>query len=74
MRSLRSPVTVIALAGALVVLGFTIAQAVREDSLAPVWMAGWLPAVIVAIVWPHPRRDCRGRLRRGRPEQSPRER
>ena len=72
MRSLRSPVTVIALAGALVVLGFTIAQAVREDSLAPVWMAGWLPAVIVAIVWPHPHRDCRGR--RGRPEHSPRER
>jgi hypothetical protein len=40
-------------------------QAVRQDSWAPIWSVGWLPAVCVASLWiPSRGRDCRPRLRR----------
>lgn len=33
---------------AAIILGSAIAQAIRQQSLDPVWMVGWLPAVMVA--------------------------
>jgi hypothetical protein len=32
-----------------IILGAAIAQAIRQHSLDPVWMVGWLPAVLVAV-------------------------
>ena len=34
---------------ASIIMSSAIAQAVREHSLGPVWMVGWLPAVLVAV-------------------------
>ncbi len=55
---------------AAIIMGPAIAQAVREHSLGPAWMVGWLPAVLVAV-YPavtgrdrQPRRSCLFRLRR----------
>ena len=42
----RSKLGVASLAVAAVVLGLSIAQAVRHDSLDPIWAIAWLPAVI----------------------------
>ena len=67
----RPPVAVAALAVAALILGLTIAQAVRQDSLDPLWTIGWLPAVIVAAL-AMPRKPCRGRLRRDRGPEAPR--
>ena len=58
-------ITGLALSLAVIVLGFSIAQAVREDSLGPIWMIGWLPAVLVASVYrPASAERCLPRLRR----------
>ncbi len=53
-----------------VIIGSAIAQAIRQHSLDPVWMVGWLPAVLVAA-YPSvtgrggpARGRCRPRLRR----------
>ena len=32
-----------------VIAGAAIAQAARQHSLGPIWTAGWLPAVLVAV-------------------------
>jgi hypothetical protein len=55
---------------AAIIIGTAIAQAVRQHSLDPIWMVGWLPAVLVAV-YPaatgrgrRARRACLGRLRR----------
>lgn len=37
------------LALSAIILGAAIAQAIRQHSLDPVWMVGWLPAVLVAV-------------------------
>ena len=43
----------------------TVVQAVRQDSWGPIWMIGWLPAVLVGLVHRQPNeRSCRPRLRR----------
>jgi hypothetical protein len=34
---------------AAIIIGTAIAQAVRQHSLDPIWMVGWLPAVLVAV-------------------------
>ena len=47
----RSKLGIASLAVAAVVLGVSIAQATRQDSLAPIWMIGWLPAVIVGAFY-----------------------
>jgi len=31
-----------------VILTLSVVQAIDQDSLAPIWMVGWLPAVVVA--------------------------
>jgi hypothetical protein len=67
----RSPIAAAALAVAAVILGLTIAQAVRQGSLDPLWTIGWLPAVIVAAL-ATPRTPCRGRLRPDRGSEAPR--
>jgi len=41
--------SIAALDVAAVVGGLTIAQAVRQHSLTPIWLIGWLPAVIVGV-------------------------
>ena len=53
-----------------IIFGAAIAQAIRQHSLDPVWMVGWLPAVLVAA-YPsmtgrggQAHRRCRPRLRR----------
>ena len=58
------------LAVVLLIAGAALAQAVREHSLGPIWMVGWLPAVVVAV-YPSlfqrgrsARRPCLPRLRR----------
>jgi hypothetical protein len=48
-----------------VVAGATIAQAIREHSLQPIWSTAWLPAVLVATLGVHPNtRECLHRLGR----------
>ena len=37
------------LALSAIIFGAAIAQAIRQHSLDPVWMVGWLPAVLVAV-------------------------
>jgi hypothetical protein len=32
-----------------IIIGSAIAQAIRQHSLDPVWMVGWLPAVLVGV-------------------------
>jgi hypothetical protein len=55
----------VTIGAATVVLAASIAAAIRQNSLDPIWTVGWLPAVIVAQLgrrerakrcWPFPRR------------------
>jgi hypothetical protein len=32
-----------------IIVGSAIAQAIRQHSLDPVWMVGWLPAVLAGV-------------------------
>jgi hypothetical protein len=50
---------------AAVLMGLTVAQAIRDHSWQPIWGVGWLPAVLVASLgsrrptarcWPRSRR------------------
>ena len=37
----------------------SVVQAARQDSWAPIWSVGWLPAVLVASLWtPAARTSC----------------
>jgi hypothetical protein len=53
-----------------IIIGSAVAQAIRQHSLDPIWMVGWLPAVLAAVypaltgrgARPHGR--CLPRLRR----------
>ena len=61
----RSNLGIASLAVAAVVLGLSIAQAVRQGSLEPIWMIGWLPAVIAGGFYkPSKAKRCSLRLRR----------
>ena len=43
----------------------TVVQAVRQDSWGPIWMMGWLPAVLVGLLRRQPNDpSCWPRLRR----------
>ena len=42
----RRKLEIAALAVAALVLGLSIAQAVREGSVGPIWAIAWLPAVL----------------------------
>ena len=53
-------VAVLAIAGIVVVA--TVVQAIRQDSVGPIWMIGWLPAVLVASLY----RPAAGKPRRPR--------
>ena len=62
---------------AAIIAGAAIAQAARRHSLDPIWMAGWLPAVLVAV-YPavtgrgrQAGRPCLARLRRSGPAAPP---
>ena len=46
-----------------IIIGAAIAQAIRQHSLDPVWMVGWLPAVLVGV---YPALTGRGGSARGR--------
>ena len=55
-------IAVLAIAALIVVA--SLVQAIRDDSWAPIWSTGWLPAVLVASLWtPASRKPCRPRLR-----------
>jgi lipopolysaccharide export LptBFGC system permease protein LptF len=41
-------VVIVTLAGAALILALSFVQAIEQHSLAPIWMAGWLPAILVA--------------------------
>jgi hypothetical protein len=61
----RSKLGIAWLAVAAVVLGLSIAQAARQDSLDPIWMIGWLPAVLAGAFYRQPgAKRCSPRLRR----------
>jgi hypothetical protein len=53
-----------------IILGSAVAQAIRQYSLDPIWMVGWLPAVLAGIYPALTRRGgrahgrCLPRLRR----------
>jgi hypothetical protein len=47
-RSRSRLVAIVTLAGAAPILALCVVQAIEQDSLAPIWMAAWLPAVLVA--------------------------
>ena len=56
-------IPVLAIAGFVALA--SLAQAVRQESWAPIWSIGWLPAVLVASLWtPASRKPCWSRLRR----------
>ena len=62
----RPPIVVLVpvLAIAAFVVVASLVQAVRDDSWAPIWSIGWLPAVLVASLWePASGRSCWPRLR-----------
>jgi hypothetical protein len=54
--------SIVVLFVAALVAGLTIAQAVRQHSWAPIWLIGWLPAILVGAFYRSaiPRR-CPGR-------------
>jgi hypothetical protein len=47
------------LALAAVIGGLTVTRAIQQQSLQPLWLAGWLPAVLVAVCIPSRRRQTR---------------
>jgi hypothetical protein len=61
-----SSFTRLALILAVVIGVLTIIQAIRQDSWGPIWLIGWLPAVLVAVLAP-PRWRRLGRHDRGGP-------
>ena len=40
------------LALSAIIIGSAVAQAIRQHSLDPVFMVGWLPAAVVAGIYP----------------------
>jgi hypothetical protein len=63
----RPPMVVLVLVFAIAafIAVASLVQAVRENSWAPVWSIGWLPAVLVGSLWtPASRTPCGPRLRR----------
>ena len=41
-----------------------VVQAVRQESWEPIWSIGWLPAIVVAMLWtPRSGKSCWTRLR-----------
>jgi hypothetical protein len=70
-KTLWSKASVVALIVAAIVVGASIANAITTASFDPIWMIGWLPAVLVgALYGPKPGRRCsRLTLRRPRPKR-----
>jgi hypothetical protein len=67
-ESAKRPPTIVLIA-VLTIAAFvavaTVVQAVRQESWAPIWSVGWLPAVLVASLWtPVSRKPCGPRLRK----------
>jgi hypothetical protein len=67
MRTRRNRIyVVVTLVAVGVVAGAAIAAAIRERRWQPIWSVGWLPAVLVATLYPRANEgSCRRRLRRG---------
>jgi hypothetical protein len=61
----RSKLEIASLAVAAVVVGMSVARAVRQDSLEPILMIAWLPAVFAGALYnPSAGKRCSLRLRR----------
>jgi hypothetical protein len=56
---------VVGLVVAVLVIGISIANAIRTDSLDPIWTLAWLPAILAALYHrPAAGRRCFHRIRR----------
>ena len=65
LRTPYSKLSVLALVISVFVAGAAIADAVRTNSLGPIWMIGWLPAVLTGAFYRRPSdARCRARIRR----------
>jgi hypothetical protein len=65
LRTPYSKLSVLAIVVAVFVAGAAIAEAVRTNSLASIWMVGWLPAVLLGLVYRRPSGGrCSARIRR----------
>jgi hypothetical protein len=63
-KRLSAVVVIPVLAIAAFVAAASVMRAVSQDSWAPIWSIGWLPAVLVASLWgPASREPCWPRLR-----------
>ena len=62
MKSWKRWLYLVAGAAAVLVAAASVAQAIRQDSWAPVISVAWLPAV-VAAAWPGSGRRCLSRRR-----------
>jgi hypothetical protein len=58
---MRRNLTLLFLATAVVVAATTVADAVRQGTMAPLWQMAWLPAVLAAAFSRPTRRRCGGR-------------
>jgi len=63
-RRLPAIVAITFLGIAALIACASVAQAIQQDSWEPIWSIGWLPAVVVAVLWaPGSGKPCRPRLR-----------
>jgi hypothetical protein len=56
----RRRITLVALVVAAAVVAAAIVDAIRRDSLGPIWTVAWVPAVVTGIWCTLPRRRPRG--------------
>jgi len=63
-RRLPAVVALTFLAIAALIACAGVVQAVRQESWEPIWSIGWLPAIVVAMLWtPRSGKSCWTRLR-----------
>jgi hypothetical protein len=65
LRTPNSKLFLFSLVAAGFITAAVIADAVKTNSLGPIWMVGWLPAVLLAVVFQRPSGPrCSARIRR----------
>jgi hypothetical protein len=65
LKATYSMLSVLAIVIGVFVATAAIADAVRTSSLSPIWMVGWLPAVLVGVFYRRPSdARCRARVQR----------
>jgi hypothetical protein len=67
VRRREAWIRAVALVVAVGVTALAVVQAIREGSLGPVWMLGWVPAVLApAMAWSQRSNRCAARRWPGR--------